>query len=402
MLKILHVIPSIAPVRGGPSLAIVEMVKALRSQDVEVEIVTTNDNGCDLLNVPLCQKTEYAGVTVRFFPRFSPQIHSVREFAFSTELTKWLWKNITHYDLLHIHAIFSYPSTVAMLIARLKGIPYICRPLGQLCNWSLQQGYQKKQAYLNVIERANLNGSQALHFTTKQEQQEASNLNLKCPSFILPHGLSIPAEIPDARKKLRQQLNLEENEPVILFLSRLHQKKGLDYLIPALGKLTKTQFTFILAGNGDLEYETEITRLLQQHNIESQTRKVGFVQGEYKNLLLQGADLFALTSHSENFGIVVLEALAARTPALVTPGVALASVLKQGRVGYIANLNIDSIAESIQYCLDNLSETQAMGERARNLIFEHYTWERITLDIKGVYTSILKKSSTLNQYQYSE
>ena len=400
-MKILHVIPSIAPIRGGPSQAVVEIITALRALHIEAEIVTTNDNGNELLDVPLGTKTEYQQVPVWFFPRFSPPIHSLREFAFSSQLTNWLWRNITSYDLVHVHAIFSYPSTAAMLIARLKGIPYICRPLGQLCHWSLQQGYQKKRVYLNAIEKANLNGSQALHFTTKQEQQEASKLNLKCPSFILPHGLSIPPEIPEARKKLRQQLNLTENEPIILFLSRLHPKKGLDYLIPALGKLTKTQFTFILAGNGDPEYETEITQLLRQHNIGSQTHKVGFVQGEYKDLLLQGADLFALTSHSENFGIVVLEALAAKTPALVTPGVALASVLKKGRVGYIANLDIDSIAESIKYCLDNLSENQVMGDRARNLIFEHYTWERIALDIKVVYISILKKSSKLNQYQYS-
>ena len=278
MLRILHVIPSIASVRGGPSLAILEMVKALCSQDVAVEIVTTNDNGCDLLNVPLCRKTEYAGVTVRFFSRFSPQIHSVREFAFSAELTKWLWENISNYDLLHIHAIFSYPSTAAMLIARLKGIPYICRPLGQLCHWSLQQSYQKKQAYLNVIERANLNGSQALHFTTKEEQEEASNLNLKCPSFILPHGLAISAQILEARTKLRHQLQVAENEPIILFLSRLHPKKGLDYLIPALGKLTHKSFTFVLAGNGDSEYEIEVENLLQQHNISARTHRVGFVQ----------------------------------------------------------------------------------------------------------------------------
>jgi len=78
MLRILHVIPSIAPVRGGPSLAILEMVKALRSQDVVAEIATTNDNGCDLLDVPLCQKTEHEEVPVWFFSRFSPPIYSIR------------------------------------------------------------------------------------------------------------------------------------------------------------------------------------------------------------------------------------------------------------------------------------------------------------------------------------
>ena len=387
-MKILHVIPSIAPIRGGPSQAVVEIITALRALHIEAEIVTTNDNGNELLDVPLGTKTEYQQVPVWFFPRFSPQIHSLREFAFSSQLTNWLWRNITSYDLVHVHAIFSYPSTAAMLIARLKGIPYICRPLGQLCHWSLQQGYQKKQAYLNIIERANLNGSQALHFTTKQEQQEASNLNFKCPNFILPHGLAISAQIPEARTKLRHQLQVAENEPIILFLSRLHPKKGLDYLIPALGKLTHKSFTFVLAGNGNSEYEIEVENLLQQHNISTRTYRVGFVQGEYKNLLLQGADLFALTSYSENFGVAVLEALAAGIPALITPGVALASMLKKERIGYVTDLNTDAITSSLEYCLNNLPELKEKGDRAKQFTLKQYSWDSIAVKMFSIYQTI--------------
>ena len=372
-MKILHVIPSVALARGGPSHAVIEMVAALRRLGIDAEIATTNDDGDRLLDVPTERKIEYEGVPVWFFPRFSPPLGAIREFAFSARLTAWLWNNINNYDVLHVHAIFSYPSTVMMAIARVKKVPYICRPIGQLCSWSLQQAQQKKKLYLSLIERANLKGSQALHFTSQQEQQEAARLNLKSNFFVLPHGLSVPPQILNAKQKLRQQYNLSDDEFVILFLSRIHPKKGLDYLIPALGKVDKP-FTFILAGNGDRQYKQEVTQLLEQHQIKDKTRQVGFVEGETKNLLLQGSDLFALTSHSENFGVAVLEALAAGTPALVTPGVALSSLVRQRDFGYVVDLDCDRIVESLKYCLDRQSELENLGKQAREFILQNYTW----------------------------
>ncbi|WP_392479049.1 glycosyltransferase [Nostoc sp. C110] len=392
-MKILHIIPSIASVRGGPSQAVIEVVKALRDENIEAEIVTTNDNGNDLLDVPLGRRIEYNQVPVNFFKRFSPKVGSIREFAFSRELTIWLWQNVSKYDLLHVHAIFSYPSTVAMAIARFQGVPYIVRPLGQLCEWSLQQSSRKKQIYLQLIEKANLNSSKSIHFTSKQEQQEASQLNLSSPSFILPHGVDIPNINPNARQHLREYLNLPADEPIVLFLSRLHPKKGLDYLIPALGKLSDYRFTFVLAGSGDPNYESEIQSLLAINNIHNCTHLAGFVKGEIKDLFLQGADLFALTSYSENFGVAVLEALSAGIPVIVTPGVALANLVAQENLGYVAEFDITAIAAAIQQVLDCPEEAQKRGDRARKFILENYTWDRIASKQISVYTEIIESQT---------
>jgi glycosyltransferase involved in cell wall biosynthesis len=389
-VKILHVIPSISPMRGGTSRAVIDMVRALLDRGVDVEIATTNDDGDNLLDVRLGEKTLSDRLPTYFFARFSPQIPAIREFAFSGSFTTWLFQHISDYDLVHVHALFSYTSTIAMTIARLKRIPYITTPHGLLCEWSLQQSASKKQAYLKAIERTNLDRASAIHLTCQQEQTEVAKLNFKASTFVLPLALTeLPTLIPNAAIRLRQTLNLPPDEPIILFLSRLHYKKGLDYLISALGNLQKRRFTLIIAGSGTPEYEAEIRSRLAIAGIESRTQTIGFVEGERKDLLIQGADLFALTSYSENFGISVLEALAVGTPVLVTPGVGLATVVRDERLGYVANLDIDAITAALDLYLSDPEGAKQMGAKARELTLDRYTWDNIATELVQGYRSIV-------------
>jgi glycosyltransferase involved in cell wall biosynthesis len=386
-MRILHIIPSISSLRGGPSQAVLEMVKALQKCGVNAEILTTNDDGYSLLDVPLCERVIYGDVPVWFFPRFSPNYYPIREFAFSWEFTQWLWRNIQYYELLHVHAIFSYCSTVAMAIARLRNIPYIVRPLGQLCQWSLQQSAAKKSLYLNVIERKNINQSASLHLTSNAEKQEIEQLNLECKNFVIPHGLALPGIIPNASQLLREYFQLSSKEPIILFLSRIHPKKGLEYLIQALAQIKDKKFTLIIAGNGDSDYEAQINSCLHDYGLEDCSLMTGFVEGELKQLLLQGANLFVLTSYSENFGVAVLEALAAGTPALVTPGVALAQEIEQNDLGYVVPQEPTAIAKAIEKHLElPESEEDKLSQKARQFVLDNYSWDKIAQQLLTVYS----------------
>src|SRR5262249_40833043 len=138
-LRVLHVIPSVGPARGGPSEGALGTVRALNARGLCAEILTTNDNGRGLLDVPFGQRTQHEGVPVHFFPCLDSPLEVIREFAFSASLTRWLARHLADYDLIHVHAFFSYASTAAMLMARRKRIPYVVRPLGLLCEWSLRQ-----------------------------------------------------------------------------------------------------------------------------------------------------------------------------------------------------------------------------------------------------------------------
>ena len=159
-------IPSVAPVRGGPSQAVLELVRALNDRGIAAEIATTNDNGPGVLEVPLGTRSEFSGAPVWFFRRFSPKVNAVREFAFSATLTKWLWCNIRNYDLVHVHAFFSYASTVAMMIARRRQVPYLVRPLwAALRLVASSKAPWKKKFILTLMEWVESKSSAGLEYT---------------------------------------------------------------------------------------------------------------------------------------------------------------------------------------------------------------------------------------------
>jgi glycosyltransferase involved in cell wall biosynthesis len=297
--------------------------------------------------------------------------------------------------LVHVHALFSYASTAAMFICRWKGKPYLNSPHGLLCTWSLQQSASRKRAYLAVIERANLNGSRGLEFATEQEREEAAPLALRAPSFVLPFGLHLPALIPDARRLLRQKYGLPEDSFVILFLSRLHPKKGLDLLLDALETMSDVDFTFIVAGSGEPDYESALRSRIQQSPLSDRVLMTGFASGADKDLLLQGADVFALTSHSESLGIVVLEALAAGVPVVLTPAVPLSPMVREHGLGAVTEMDADKIAATLRNFLQT-PRTESDATRAREFVQANFTWDVIARYSSQVYASLLGGQPTIS------
>ena len=389
-MKVLHVIPSVAPIQGGPSYAVLAMVQALRSQGIEVEIATTDDNGPKLLEVPLNQQTEYQEVPIWFFPRFALPM---KEFIFSAALTQWLWQNMRNYDLAHTHYLFSYASTCAGAIARQQKIPYIVRTIGQLSPWALAQSRTKKWLYTQLIEQRNLRQAAAIHCTAPGEAEDVRKFGIQTPTITIPLGVDIPNSRPDARKALREKYGIADDVPVLLFLSRLHYKKRPDLLLHSLSSLAQEgcPFHLCLAGTGEPDYLNYLQTLIGSLGLTTQTSLTGFVAGQDKELLLQGADIFVLPSFSENFGVAVAEAMAAGLPVVVTPGVQIAPDIAEAKAGLVVEGEVETVAAAIAQLLDCPELRQQLGENGRKFAQSHYSWDAIARQLAAAYTAILQK-----------
>ncbi|MEL7036245.1 MAG: hormogonium polysaccharide biosynthesis glycosyltransferase HpsP [Cyanobacteria bacterium J06592_8] len=382
-MRILQIVPSISLVYGGPSQMVRGLSAALAAQGVDLTILTTDSNG-DVgqppLDVPLNQPVAEEGYTVRYF-RCSP----FRRYKFSLQLLNWLWQNAREFDLAHIHALFSPVSSASAAIARSRQLPYILRPLGTLDPTDLQKKKQLKRIYASLLERPNIAGAAAIHFTSELEATTSERFGVSTRDLVIPLGVNPPIEMNDTTEP--------NHPPVILFMSRIEPKKGLDILIPALEQLLTAgcQFQFVLAGSNpqDPAYETQIQNQIQASPLGECTTITGFVTGERKAKLLQTADLFVLPSYYENFGIAVAEALVVGVPVVISNGVQIWEQVKQAEAGWVGSCEVSEIASLIESALQNQAERQRRGENARKLATERYSWDAIATTTIQAYQQIL-------------
>jgi glycosyltransferase involved in cell wall biosynthesis len=386
-LRVLHVIPSVAACRGGPSKAVIEMVAHLRNIDVDAEIATTNDDGNNELVVDLNKIIEYKGAPTRFFKRFSPPLSAIREFAYSGSFRRWLRRHIGDYDVIHVHAIFSFCSSFAMYLAKKRGIPYVVRPLGLLQHWSLQQSQAKKQLYLRLLEQASIESASAIHFTAESEMREATQ-QFHVHGHVIPLGIEKPAAAKIEREGLEGLLSIEKPGFTILYLSRIHKKKGLELLMRAIAKIETEDVNLLIAGEGNHAYKTSLRALSKDLKLDDRCFFLGQVEGGIKAALLAHSDLFALTSHSENFGISVLEAMAYGLAPLVSNQVALSTVISEQSLGLTCTLEINDIEQQLRYALTNRDVIASMGQKAKQHAANHYSWPSVANQLKSLYSSI--------------
>ena len=389
-MKILQIVPSVSLIYGGPSQMVLGLSQALAVEGIDVTLITTNSNGDTgqaPLDVPLGKEIEQDGYKVIYFP-----CYPFRRYKFSLPLLQWLGSNAKQYDLAHIHALFSPVSTAAATIARQQKLPYIMRPLGTLDPADLQKKKQLKQIYGLLLEKPNLAGASGIHFTSQEEAKISERYGTHTPDIVIPLGVNIPESLPPLGK-MRQELDIAPEIPIILFMSRIDPKKGLDLLLPALETLHQEaiKFHFILAGTNpqDPDYENSIAEKIKQSSLNSIITITGFVTGETKLGLLQDADIFVLPSYYENFGIAVAEAMATGTPVVISDRVHIWQEIESAAAGWISSCELSQLTQTLRQVLLHPENWQEKAMNARNLVQNQYSWNAIAKRMIEAYQEIL-------------
>jgi glycosyltransferase involved in cell wall biosynthesis len=294
------------------------------------------------------------------------------------DLSPTLRRIVAEADIIHIHALWEEIQHEAAILCRELGKPYIIRPCGMLDPWSLSQGWLKKQVYLWWRMRADLDGAAAIHYTTDLERDLAGGLKLASPAVVEPNGLlleefdSLPA--PGTFGRAFPQL---DGRDYVLFLSRIHPKKGLDLLIPAFAGVRHDGLALVIAGPEDGAYGDVTRELAELHGLDAHVLFTGMLRGSMRLAAMRDAILFVLPSYQENFGIVVIEALACGCPAIVSDQVNLHREVVAGQVGASVPTHPGELQRELARWLGDAALRSGAAARARPFVLERFDWNKI-------------------------
>jgi glycosyltransferase involved in cell wall biosynthesis len=386
-MRILHVTPTYLPARryGGPIFAVHGLCKSLVDSGHEVHVFTTNIDGKEESNVPLDQPVDLDGVKVWYF-----QSKFLRKLFFSPKMKRRLRKEAGFFNLLHIHSLFVWPTLMAARFANSKGIPYVLSPHGML-NPTLihKKNRWVKLAWISLFDRWNMKRASGIHYTSALENNEAEGFAGKLPAaFVVPFGIDLATDENKATNVVGP-IELALNNEYILFLGRVHWKKGLDRLIRAMSYVHHAEL--IIAGNDEDNFGAELRKIAHEHGLNSRIKFIGPVYGAEKKILYEKASIFVLSSYSENFAMTVLEAMAAGCPVIVTPEVGLADSLIESGAGIVTHGDPKKLAVSINGLLADRELRRQMGEVGRRTAMEQFAWDKIARQMTAVYERILKR-----------
>ncbi len=333
-MNILFVVPSYKPayIYGGPTVVIPLLAETLVRIGHTVTVYTTTANGRTELDVPAGVPMLVDGVHVTYFPRLTGD---------HTHASPALWRHldatVRSFDAVHLHSWWNLLVLGAAWVCRRHQVTPVLSPHGMFSTYILQANNAGKKKWLHRLVGKSLLRTTRLHVSTAMEWQESHAILPAWQGAIITNPVVL-AQQPHPRPP--------NNVFTIGFLSRADPKKGLDILIKALAKVS-FPYRLRVAGDGEPAYVQSLKELALALGNADKIEWVGWKKGEDKFAFLAGLDLFALTSHSENFAIVVIESLSMGTPVLVSDQVGLHPYVLEHEYGWVTKLDTDAVSQQL-------------------------------------------------------
>ncbi len=406
-MKILSISPTYWPAFefGGPIHSLHYLNQGLIGCDNELTVLTTSKGQTS-------DKQKDNLIITEGVPVFYCTNNSLFDFLgstgwnFSLSFKKILINNIKKYDIVYIISVWNYTSAITAYYCKKYSIPYVFSPRGQLYEDVVNIKSWKKMPYYRFIGKYILNNATAIHYTSEDELNNVHDrLGIQCEPFVIENG--IPLDIYKVLPKKGSFINKYphlKNKDILISLGRLNWKKGIDILIQTLPQiLMKNQNThLVIAGNDEDDYKNKLIRMINLLGLKyvdlsdgKQFDKIsddtcitftGFLNLEQKKEAFVDADVFVLTSHSENFGMSVIESMACGLPVIVSKNVGISDSISNSKSGLSINNTEEEITESVVGLLKDADYRKKMGQRAKEIAHSNY-------DIVKVSSAMNKKLS---------
>jgi glycosyltransferase involved in cell wall biosynthesis len=384
-MKILHVIPYYEPAwaSGGTVTAISNLCRALARQGIDISVYTTDADGKGgHLDVPLNEPIILGGVKTWYF-----HCDLLPKKAFySRGLAKKLKDTVNEFDLVHMSAIWQWIGVDVFKVCKHFSKPYIVSAHGSFNTWCWNQNIIKKRFYWHLIGKKAIDGAHAIHFTVRDEREKSLStlpFLMQKENFVVPNGIVLKEG-----KNIRDKLGFSTDQFILLFVGRIHRKKGIHLIIEAMKRIDNKNIRLLLVGSkedtGYVSLLEKISKEVEGKLIWHDTVSVNEVWDYYSS-----STLFVLPSHDENFGMVVVEAMSCGLPVLISKNVGIWREIQSDEAGVIVNQDADEIAEAIKKLADDPELLERMRNNAKKSAEKRYDINKVASLMVKAYEDIL-------------
>lgn len=379
-MEYLHTVPSLGIGGGGPPRSVSQLCNAMcQSEGHEISILTARyphdplvelNGGIELTTL---QAKGHSFLDRLGNTGFGDTLSSIAE--------------VKSLSLIHQHGIWLRSSREVIHAASKLSLPCVVAPRGMLEPWALNNNKWKKKLAWTLYQKRDLQKVTAFHATAQSEAESIRRLGFKQPTAVIPNGIVLPeiSKMGDRRWQMEKGecddppsiINHQSSTRTALFLSRINPKKGLPILLDAWHQVAPADWRLVIAGNDDSNHLPEVERKIRELGLQDQVEIAGPLFGEAKEAAYRNADLFVLPSYSENFGIVVAEALSYGVPVLTTTGCPWQE-LETYNCGWWVQPTLDGVFCGLGEALGmDVKSLKLMGARGRRLVENNYQWPGI-------------------------